>query len=690
MLPAKDVVIKEINIVKFGKIESLVIKPTDGINVVCGKNESGKSTIQLFLKAMLYGLPTRKKSGEALKERDRAIPWSGGKAEGVLTICTGGRDIEIRRSFGKTSAGDRFEVCDALSGQKIDGYQADNIGEKLLGVSESLFEKTLWIRQSGVFMGGKDDDLSKRLLNLQSGGDETVSVSAALAKIEAERRSIEAKDKRNIKGKLDILQERLAALKIERYDLSTQLAQTESTKQQLIATKAELEKTKTDIAALEEEYNKSLDRERAFATRGRLSQIDECDKKLNSIYNNNDYQKGKDLKDEDVKVAAELERDVLRLESELSFFGNDEVDEDALFAKRQKGGVTTGAGAVLAALGFVGTVAFGIAGLLPAMVIFLMLLICGICALVYGIRLTASSKNMIKKYRCEQSHTADMRQKKDAELRAKKVELEKILAGFGVPDVSGLSGLYAACAGMRESIDSLKAAKLTFLGDETYEELRKKADADTEGELRTVAELDELLRIGRGRQMELLTRVKSLDSKMAYEVKIKALPSDVDTEIASINTEISKYRRRLLVLAEAESAIKEAGEIWKSGSLPQLSENLNKIIGILTENKYTGTRISDEYRVRVCADSDLFDAEYLSYGTYEQMYLALRLSIAKLLCEGRILFLDDILIAYDDERTNAALGLFGELAQEWQIFLFTCRGGDKDKAMQLGAHTINI
>ncbi len=690
MLPEKEIVIKEINIIRFGKLEDLVISPSDGVNVIYGENEAGKSTIQLFLKAMLYGLPTRKKSGETLKERERAIPWSGGKAEGILVLCVNGRDIEIRRKFGKTSAGDKFEVCDAVSGQIVDEYNEDTIGESLLGVSGEVFEKTLWICQSGAFMGGKDDDLSKRLLNLQTGGDENVSVSAALAKIESERRAIEAKDKRNLKGKLDILKERLNKCRAERYDLSTQLAQTESTKRQLIATKSELEKTEATITALEEEYKKSFEKERNFAIRSRLSQIDECDKKLNLIYNNSSYQKGKDLTEAKVKDAVELEKKISVIENDIAGLCADIDREDAFIDRQQKGSLITGAGAGLLLIGLVGAIAFGISAMFTAMVIFLALSIGGVVALFTGVKLSADAKDLMRKVRLQQSDADDRKRKIEAELREKRDELKELLRIYDVPDVSALSGLYASCAGMTESIESLKSAKLAFLGDDTYEDLSKMASEGTDEDIRTVAELDELLKNQRRLQMELLTKVRDLDGKMAYEVKIKALPSDIDTEIAGINAEISKYQRRLLVLAEAEKAIKEAGEIWKSDNLPQLSEKVNKFIGILTNNKYVSARVNDDYRVRVSSGSDLFDAEYLSYGTYEQMYLALRISIAELLCRGRIFFLDDILTSYDDERTDAALRLFDSIGPKWQMFLFTCRGSDREKATQHGANIINI
>ncbi len=690
MLPSKKVIIKEINIIKFGKIENLSVAPTDGLNVIYGQNESGKSTIQLFLKAMLYGMSSRKKSGEVLKERERAIPWSGGKAEGVLTLDVDGRVIEIRRKFGKTSAGDNFDVCDALDGQKINVYDADTIGEKLLGVSADVFEKTLWIRQSGTFMGGRDDEISKKLLNMQSGGDETVSVAAALAKIEAERRSIEAKDKRNVKGKLDVLSDRLVQCRTKKYELASIIAQTESSKQRLNEARAELEKIDAEIKKLEEKYEKTLDAERNFAIAQRVRQIEECDKKLNSIYNNSDYQKGKDLTETLVKSAMETDRAIARKEIELAEYVAKSQTEENITRSGWKGLSAAWIGATLTALGIAATVGFGIGRAYVAMAAFLALAIIGVVVTAIGIRWMRALRIDAIERSADQEVVKANKRRLLTEVDTMKSELSKILTAYDVDDVSQLSYLYTRCEGLRESINSLNAAKVNFLGKETLEELRDRAVATNDDDIESVAELDARLKSKRSRHLELLSEVKDLDSKMAYEYKIDAIPSDIDTEINGINEEIAKYQRRLMVLEEAENTIKEAGNTWKSETLPQLSDGVNKIIATLTNNKYKGVRVSDEYKIRVLAESDLFDAEYLSYGTYDQMYLALRLSIANLLCEGKILFLDDILIAYDDERADAAIRLFEELSENWQILLFTCRGSDMEMATRHGAHTINI
>ena len=48
-------IIKSLEIISFGKFKNKTIDFDDGLNVICGDNESGKSTIMSFIYAMLYG-----------------------------------------------------------------------------------------------------------------------------------------------------------------------------------------------------------------------------------------------------------------------------------------------------------------------------------------------------------------------------------------------------------------------------------------------------------------------------------------------------------------------------------------------------------------------------------------------------------------------------------------------------------
>ena len=67
---------------------------------------------------------------------------------------------------------------------------------------------------------------------------------------------------------------------------------------------------------------------------------------------------------------------------------------------------------------------------------------------------------------------------------------------------------------------------------------------------------------------------------------------------------------------------------------------------------------------------------YLSQGTADQLYLALRLALADLLLprpDACPLILDDAFLTFDDQRLALALEVIQELAQTRQVLLFTCQ-----------------
>ena len=69
------------------------------------------------------------------------------------------------------------------------------------------------------------------------------------------------------------------------------------------------------------------------------------------------------------------------------------------------------------------------------------------------------------------------------------------------------------------------------------------------------------------------------------------------------------------------------------------------------------------------------EAEYLSAGTLDLMYLAVRLAVCALaMPEGEScpLIIDDALVNFDEQRTKQAMRLLRQIAKERQVILFTC------------------
>ena len=86
--------------------------------------------------------------------------------------------------------------------------------------------------------------------------------------------------------------------------------------------------------------------------------------------------------------------------------------------------------------------------------------------------------------------------------------------------------------------------------------------------------------------------------------------------------------------------------------------------------------VSSLWKARASGDSVAHDAEFLSTGTLDMLYLAVRLAVCKLaLPEGEPcpLIIDDALVNLDETRLKQAMELLKEIASDRQVILFTCR-----------------
>lgn len=680
--------IEEIEITRFGKIEGLIIKPEDGLNVIYGKNEAGKSTLQLFIKAMLYGLPTRRRSGESLKERDRAVPFSGGKASGVLRIDADGRSIEIRRRFGKTAAGDRSEICDGASGEKLTDYSADCPGEKLLGLSASMFEKTLWISQDGAFMGGRDDEISARLMNLCSSGDEDVSADSAIEELERRKRGLKARDGRSAKGRIDILHDRREECVREKYMISTVLEQNKRTGERIAALREEAGRVKNDIDEYDEKYKACVETDGAAAVKERLRRIEECDEKLKEVRNSGEYQRSKALTEEILTAAQQTEAKIAELKAAAGINDVGGIIEECRQRDTHAKKVIFGGAAIAAAAFVIALICIIVLKSAAAAGISFAVFGVGMAVIISGIRIAADCKN--KEYEAKRVQSENERRERERaeRLKAAETDFAKSLDGFGVKTAGELAALYASGLGLREREKSLEELRFSLLDGSSVEELRRiLTDAENRAEMtkRIKTDLDEKRR----RYNEITAERSKLESKMSYEINRHRIPADIETEISGIDSEIAECERQLAVIEAAEAAIGEAAAVWKSSVTPQLNSETDEIMKCLTGGVHSDIRVADDYKMRMTENSELLDAEYFSRGTYEQMYLALRLALAKLMCDERLLFLDDILTTYDDDRAAAAVRLLKNYGGR-QIFLLTCHRSIREFAESIGANTIDL
>lgn len=220
--------IKKLSIKSFGKLENKELELEEGFNIIYGENESGKSTIQSFIKAMLYGVDG-KKGKKRLKDRVKYTPIGKGEFSGELLIEDEGKEILIDRTFGKIKKLDSGKVFDNLTGEEILEYNLENIGKDILGISSEEFKNTLYISQLGCKIeNSKEDEILNRIMNILESGEDEVSykkiktnLEEAKKKISNTRKSGQLDKLKNIESKL--LEERFKREKIHEENIEDEL-----------------------------------------------------------------------------------------------------------------------------------------------------------------------------------------------------------------------------------------------------------------------------------------------------------------------------------------------------------------------------------------------------------------------------------------------------------------------------------
>ena len=124
----------------------------------------------------------------------------------------------------------------------------------------------------------------------------------------------------------------------------------------------------------------------------------------------------------------------------------------------------------------------------------------------------------------------------------------------------------------------------------------------------------------------------------------------------------------------AKEVMQEAYEEMKENITPKFTNNLSKIISVITSNKYNKVKFNDENGIMVeLKNGDYMQIDNLSIGTIEQLYLSLRVSMIDELSEEKLpLFLDETFAYYDEERLQNVLIFLVKEAAKRQIFIFTC------------------
>ena len=173
----------------FGKLSDFKLTFSDGLNTVKKDNGYGKTTLTVFIKAMLYGLDYTKRMKLEENDRKHYMPWQGGRCGGSLTFECGGKKYRIERTFMPKAGDDTFTLYETKSG-KVSSDFSENIGEELFGIDADGFERTVFLSEANLSGKNENKTVSAKLSNLVGCDGDLSVMDDAFLLLEKERKLI--------------------------------------------------------------------------------------------------------------------------------------------------------------------------------------------------------------------------------------------------------------------------------------------------------------------------------------------------------------------------------------------------------------------------------------------------------------------------------------------------------------------
>ena len=233
-------IINKIDITAFGMLENRQFDFSDGLNLLYGSNESGKTTVLSFVKFMLYGTKIHKEySASAFKEK--YMPWSGKPMSGSLTLTDEtGRQYIITRLVSDTRS--TIKIINATTGADIADKDAlRNPGKYFTSLGEEAFSYIAFLSSlTAAVKNDRNGELLAKLSNISQTGTEEISYQTAAGKINEEILSLSSNKRRN------------AVLP----GLQNEISETKNKIAYLKKTCLEYEKTNNEIRELESKKSK--------------------------------------------------------------------------------------------------------------------------------------------------------------------------------------------------------------------------------------------------------------------------------------------------------------------------------------------------------------------------------------------------------------------------------------------------
>ena len=653
----------------FGKLEHRSLSFSKGLNIIEAPNESGKSTLLAFLRVMLYGFPPRERG--AMADKNRYAPWSLSPMRGTLALTCQKGDITLQRDTARANSPmGRFSAVYTGSSEAVDGLTAADCGETLLGVPCEVYERSAFIRQSSLTVDASAE-LERRIAALITTGEEGQSFSEASTAL---KKQLNAR-KYNKSGRIPALEAEISAQERALDELS-QLTRSKRKAEEALAAFDDEEASLREQFLAHDLCDAQDDRRAAAEARQAWQSTESKAEHLRRT-----------LIEQNVPARDALEQGRARLNALSSLKAADAQkrcddaeaalsDFDARPAERPRSLLPyIIVSAVLLLL-------FIFVSALPSPVA---LAGCIVSGAVLAALLVLNWNNARKVRAAHEEKRGVLEQalrdaRSDAAAQQKLYDsaVRELLVLIPAGDVSRVGAYLDAALQKYAELDALtREARDLSLRCELLSARAPKGDVPDEPVVRPARSRAELQTA-----LDALARCRrEAQSTFDYTSgRCRAIgdAAELEAALTQKRDELAQKQAEYDAIALAMESLQSANTALQNRFSPALSRRAGELFSRLTGGKYESVLLDRTFSAQAgeTGESVSHDAQLLSLGTLDQLYLAVRLAI----CESALpaddpppIVLDDALVRFDDERCRAALELLLEESKSRQILLFTCQ-----------------
>ena len=622
--------IENIKINNYGNLKQKEINLKDNINIIYGKNETGKSTLLNYLKNIFYGI-SKNKNGKEISDYEKYLPWTGEEFSGKIKYqLNNGNIFEIFRDFNKKNPIIFDKNLENISADfKIDKKDGNQYFYEQTGIDEKAYLSTIMSPQQEVVLDNQSQSiLVQKLANIAGTGEDKVSFQKAMDRLN-KRLIEEVGTTRTQDRPMNIIQNKLDMIT---NDLKT--------KKQLADEKQKLESDVNDLKQkLADEENKN----NILNKLNLLNQKYKIELEKNTLKNkikNENKEKIKNKIEEKNNLEKNNEKNI-KLNSEKNKFKKKYFIFGIIFILL----------IILNLFNF---------NLIKNKIINYLILFLIPAEIIIFILYLLKNKKIRNKENLE-------KEKIDNELKEKITILN-----------SEINLLEENTKKLEKEINQEKEDilfKFNLEKKDILGEANNKIDFNIEEKTKIETELE-------NSNKKIVEYKLKLNSSEYEENSINNKLEDFiskEEEYENLQEQLSEVQEKNKCILATKDLLEKAYEKMKSNVTPKFTQNLSNIASNISNGKYKKVIFNEEKGLVVeLENGEYISANRLSAGTIDELYLSLRLSMLDEISNEKMpIILDEAFAYFDDERLKNSLIFLAEQSKEHQIIILTCSNRER-------------